>query len=199
MGQYMLRLLRSISPPSHTVYTKAAEVCFDALELLPVPSSSWKHGAVADNTEDDPCPHLVFDNRYFAGPWTFRIDWSDLTDQNTIVVDSYGNKQLDSDDDEQSDSDTEEERLGKCESLGARYFTVLGPSNSELTIAADNFIDLKQPNFTVVAAEGSDTGPADGASTSRSMAQKRALTEGPSEASKNLTHCQDRKKTRLGW
>ncbi|KAF4609705.1 hypothetical protein D9613_011983 [Agrocybe pediades] len=115
---YMHGFLRRVSAPNPTVYAKAAKVCFDALPLLPVPSSSWKSNGVADDTEDDPCPHLLFDDENFRGPWMFRILWSDLSGQNAIEMVGY--------DDEQSDSDDEDDRLRQRESLGALYFTVLG-------------------------------------------------------------------------
>ncbi|KAF9552601.1 hypothetical protein CPC08DRAFT_266664 [Agrocybe pediades] len=70
-SDYMHRLLRSMSAPSPTVYAKAAKVCFDILPSLPVPPFSWKRNGVADNNEDDPCPHLIFDGKYFAGSWQF--------------------------------------------------------------------------------------------------------------------------------
>ncbi|KAF4613916.1 hypothetical protein D9613_008179 [Agrocybe pediades] len=117
---YMRRFLRSTSAPSPAVYAKAAKFCFDALPFkLRVPSSSWKRNAVADVTEDDPCPHLVFYDKHFFGPWKLSITCSDtLSDRNTIDMGSYTDEQLVADD--------EAERLWQRETLGAVYFTILG-------------------------------------------------------------------------
>ncbi|KAF9564030.1 hypothetical protein CPC08DRAFT_290610 [Agrocybe pediades] len=100
---YIRRLLRSVSALSPTIYAKAAKVCLDALPSLPVPPFFWKHKVNADDTEDDPCPYLVFDDDvYSANPqWMFRIPWSDLADKITVDEKQY-------------------------ESLAAVYFTVLG-------------------------------------------------------------------------
>ncbi|KAF4609681.1 hypothetical protein D9613_011909 [Agrocybe pediades] len=93
---YMRGLLRRVSLPSPSVYAKATKVCFDALPLLPVPSFFWKRNAVAEDTKDDPCPHLVFLEAILPRPWMFRVPYWGLSDQNRINMESY--------DDEQSDS-----------------------------------------------------------------------------------------------
>ncbi|KAF4609716.1 hypothetical protein D9613_011995 [Agrocybe pediades] len=79
---YMRGFLRNVSAPSPAVYTKAARVCFDALQSLPVPRFFWKRNAVADGTEDDPCPYLVLNDKHFSDPWIFRISsWNVVPEQ----------------------------------------------------------------------------------------------------------------------
>ncbi|KAF4613612.1 hypothetical protein D9613_008182 [Agrocybe pediades] len=111
---YMRRFLRSISAPGPTVYAKAAKACFDVLPRLLVPSSSWERNAIADNTEDDPCPHLIFDDTYFGGPWMFTLD------------SCYDAKRPDSDDDEQLVGVDDERQQHEHERTKAMYFTVVG-------------------------------------------------------------------------
>ncbi|KAF4609674.1 hypothetical protein D9613_012029 [Agrocybe pediades] len=124
---YMHRLLRSVSAPTPTVYAKASKECLDALPLLREPSFFWKRNARGvENTEDDPCPYLVFDNRHFVGPWLFDVEIdrpsrsdSDAQDENTFVMEDYEDEQSDRDDDELEDQELRE-------SLGKAYFTLLG-------------------------------------------------------------------------
>ncbi|KAF9552606.1 hypothetical protein CPC08DRAFT_768172 [Agrocybe pediades] len=122
---YMHRLLRSVSAPSPTVYAKAAKECFDTLPLLVVPSFFWKHNTrVADDTEDDLCPNLVFNDKYFVGPWLFVENddpsWSnsESSNGNMGIMESY--------EDEQSGTDDDGLRDHECKSLVKAYFTILG-------------------------------------------------------------------------
>ncbi|KAF9549498.1 hypothetical protein CPC08DRAFT_769061 [Agrocybe pediades] len=108
---YMHLFLRRVSASSPTVYAKATKVCFDVLPLLQVPSFSWNPNAGGDDTEDDPCPHLFFDDVYLTGPWMFEIQSSsDSSDQDTTDEESYDEEQLDS--------------IDEC--AGAMYFLILG-------------------------------------------------------------------------
>ncbi|KAF9552612.1 hypothetical protein CPC08DRAFT_267025 [Agrocybe pediades] len=127
---YMHHLLRSVSAPTPTVYAKATKECLYALRSLPMPSFFWKHIVpVADVTDDDPCPLLVFDNKHFFGPW-FCIEpehphWtrgSNSLDKNTVFMGEYEDyyRDLQSDEDDEALGDYERESLGKA------YFTILG-------------------------------------------------------------------------
>ncbi|KAF4609731.1 hypothetical protein D9613_012019 [Agrocybe pediades] len=131
---YMQRLLRSVPAPTPTLYAKAAKECFDALPLLPMPSFFWKRDArVVDDTEDDPCPYLVFNDKLSVGPWLFveSKKWSDSVPsyEDTVAMEDYEDEQWDMDDEAEAPwelrgdaelSDYEREFVGKA------YFTILG-------------------------------------------------------------------------
>ncbi|KAF4609675.1 hypothetical protein D9613_012028 [Agrocybe pediades] len=124
---YMHCLLRSISALAltPTVYAKATKECFDTLPLLRVPSFFWKRNAqVMDDTEDDPCPYLIFDDKYPIGPWVFvenndpSCSNSDSSNRNTVIMED--------EEDEQSDRDDDGLRDHEREVVGKAYFTILG-------------------------------------------------------------------------
>ncbi|KAF4613610.1 hypothetical protein D9613_008180 [Agrocybe pediades] len=116
---YMHRFLMRGAAPNPAVYAKAVKVCFDFLRYLPVPSSAsaWGHNGITDNSEDDPCPNLVFEEEYSARPWVYRSPWSDWRlEEGTIgytVSDPF-----DYDLDYDSEHDPKSTRV--------MYFTVLG-------------------------------------------------------------------------
>ncbi|KAF9546030.1 hypothetical protein CPC08DRAFT_382181 [Agrocybe pediades] len=134
---YMHRLLRNVSAPTSTVYAKATKECFDALPLLRVPSIFRKHIAapVADDTEDDPYPDLVFDDKHFIGPWLLigmngpSRSHSDSPDENTVTfMEDYEDEQSDREDYDDDRLDRDDDGLWghERESLGRAYFTILG-------------------------------------------------------------------------
>ncbi|KAF4609666.1 hypothetical protein D9613_012025 [Agrocybe pediades] len=120
---YMHRLLRSVSAPTPTVYAKATKECLYALRSLPMPSLFWKRTArVADDTEDDPCPYLVFNDKHFVGPWLFVVpnfrSNLDSSDENTVITENY--------EDEQSEEDNYGLQDHTREIVAKAYFTILG-------------------------------------------------------------------------
>ncbi|KAF9549500.1 hypothetical protein CPC08DRAFT_769062 [Agrocybe pediades] len=112
---YMHRFLMRGAAPNPAVYAKAVKICFDFLQYLPVPPSAWERNVITDNSEDDPCPNLVFEEEYSARPWVYRSPWCDWG----LVEGAVGytvSEPLDYDDDSKHDP----------ESTRVMYFTVLG-------------------------------------------------------------------------